>query len=121
MCKEERQMSKRKKEKIDGLSADDRRKLASAIRKVWSWSYPRRLAIKRCLDKQGFTRCEKCKKRTPRIKVDHIIPCGPVDSDGFIKRLFVPSSGLQCLCKKDHDAKTKLEKGIEAKSCWREE
>src|SRR5271166_1622515 len=95
---------------FDGLGPRERKNIDSAIRQVWYRSKARATAVKRCTDKQGFTRCEQCKKRTPKIKVDHVIPCGPVDSDGYIVRLFCPSKGLQCLCKRDHDKKTKIER-----------
>jgi hypothetical protein len=101
-----------KREKLigfDGLGPKERKSIDSAIRQVWYRSKARAMAVKRCLDKQGFTRCEKCQKRTPKIKVDHITACGPVDSGGFITRLFCPSNALQCLCHACHAPKTKAE------------
>lgn len=100
---------KQKAPPMDGLGPRERKKIDSAIRQVWYRSKARSTAVKRCTDQQGFTRCEKCKKRTPKIKVDHIVPCGPVDSDGYITRLFCPSSQLQCLCHPCHKPKTKAE------------
>lgn len=100
---------KEKAPPCDGLGPRERKKIDSAIRQVWYRSKARATAVKRCTDKQGFTRCEKCKKRTPKIKVDHIVPCGPVDSDGFIVRLFCPSAGLQSWCHDCHKVKTKQE------------
>lgn len=94
---------------IDGLSAKDIKKIRSAIRKVWSWSYPRRLCIARATGPDGFVRCEKCKKKVPKIYPDHVKPVGDVDG-GFITRLFVPSKQLQALCKKCHGKKTRQER-----------
>lgn len=99
----------------DGFGPKERKSVDSAIRQVWYRSKARATAVKRCKDKQGFTRCEMCKKRTPSIKVDHITPCGPVDSDGFITRLFCPSALLQCLCHPCHKPKTKAEGAARAK------
>lgn len=103
-------MAKRQKSPpTDGFGPSERKKIDSAIRQVWYRSKARATAVKRCMDKKGFTKCEKCKKRTPKIKVDHIVPCGPVDSDGFVTRLFCPSSGLQCWCHACHKPKTNAE------------
>lgn len=108
---------KRKKmtvEKIDGLSAKDIQRLRTAVRKVWSWSYPRKLCVERAIHADGFPRCEnkKCpQKGKPVIKVyaDHIKPVGAVDG-GFIARMWTPSRNLQALCKKCHDKKTREER-----------
>ena len=76
---------------------------------VWHWGYPKKLVIARCTGKDGFLKCEKCKKRVPKVFVDHIVQVGDVDS-GFIARLFCPSSGLQGLCAECHRLKTKEER-----------
>lgn len=102
-------MAKKKKEKVDGLSSSDITKIRSAIRKVWHWSYPKKLATARAVGKDGFSYCEKCKKRSPKVFIDHIKNVGDVD-DGFIKRLFCCSKGLQALCKKCHQIKTNQER-----------
>lgn len=102
-------MAREKQKPVDGLGPRERQKLTSAIREVWYRSKARATAVKRCTDKAGFTRCEKCKKRTPKIKVDHIDPCGAVESDGYIRRLFCPSAELQCLCHPCHAPKTRAE------------
>jgi hypothetical protein len=107
--KEPKKRVKKIIEKIDGLSADDIKKIRAAIRQVWSWSYPRRLVVQRCLIAEGFSKCELCKKKCPKIFVDHLNPVGDVDS-GFIERLFISSENLQGLCKKCHDQKTKDER-----------
>jgi len=114
-------MPKSKKEKpkpIDGLSPKDVEKIRKAIRQVWSWSYPRRLCIQRATGKDGFARCEICKKKTPKVYVDHINKVGDVDA-GFIKRLFCASKFLQAICKTCHNQKTKEERK-EAKRIERE-
>lgn len=105
---------KKKREKIDGLSPDDIKKIRAAIRQVWSWSTPRQLCIARAIHIDGFPRCEnkRCPKRgkpVPKVHPDHITPVGDVDA-GFITRLFCPSAYLQALCKKCHDQKTYIER-----------
>lgn len=100
---------KPKIEKVDGLGPDDIKKIRAAIRQVWQWSHAPRLVVKRCTDAGGFGVCEKCEGRCPKVKVDHIKPVGDVD-EGFIARLFVPSTKMQGLCKRCHDAKTKEER-----------
>lgn len=102
---------KKKIEKCDGLGPHEIKKIRSAIRLVWHRSHARRLVVLRCTGKDGFARCEKCKDPTPALKIDHRQNVGDVDG-GFIERLFCPSSGLQGLCKKCHDAKTKLERAF---------
>lgn len=110
-------MSKKTKKKkafeiFDGLNDKDRKNIRAALRQVWSWSYSRRLVVKRCLIDGGFSKCEQCKKKCPKIFVDHIARVGDIDS-GVIERMFVPSNKLRGLCKKCHDAKTKEERKIE--------
>lgn len=103
-------MAKRQKlTKLDGLGPYEIRKIRSAIRIVWHRSYARALVVKRCKDENGFARCEKCKKTTPSLKIDHIKQVGDVDG-GFIKRLFCPSNQLQGLCPLCHNLKTKEER-----------
>lgn len=102
-------MSQRKKEKIDGLSPEIIKKVRSAIRIIWQRSHARKLVVKRCTRKDGFTYCEKCKECTPKLKVDHIERVGDVDG-GFIQRLFVSSFFLQGLCPPCHNDKTKMER-----------
>lgn len=107
-------MGRRKKakiEKVDGLGTHDIEKIRAALRQVWHWSHAKKLVVKRCTGKGGFAYCEQCKKRRPKIFVDHIHKVGDVDR-GFIERLFVPSVKLQGLCKKCHDAKTREERKV---------
>lgn len=103
-------MAKKQKIRIDGLGPDDLKRIHKAIRQVWCWSHPWRLAKKRAMHKDGFPRCEKCKKKVPKVSVDHIQPVGEVGGPEYIQRLFVPSDLLQCLCKKCHDVKTREER-----------
>jgi hypothetical protein len=100
---------KPKSVKIDGLGPEDIRRLRNAIRQVWRYSEAWKRVKKRSIGKDGFPFCEKCKAKVPKTYVDHVINCGDVD-DGYIRRMFVPSSGLQALCKRCHDKKTAAEK-----------
>lgn len=100
---------KEKPEKIDGFSPDDAKKLRTAIRQVWQWSYPRKLCIARATGKDGFPRCEQCRKKVPKVYPDHIDPVGEFNVGFFIDRMFRPSKELQALCKKCHGEKTKQE------------
>lgn len=102
-------MAKKKYEKVDGLGPKDLMKIRAAIRLVWHRSHVRKLVVNRCIGAGGFSYCEKCKKRAPKVFIDHIKRVGDVD-EGFIKRLFVSSKWLQGLCKKCHDSKTKQER-----------
>lgn len=100
---------KSKLPKIDGLSAEDLAKVRTAIRQIWHRSHPRKLAVARGIGAGGYSFCEKCKKRAPKTFVDHIHPVGDI-LNGGIERMFVSSQGLQNLCKKCHDEKTKVDK-----------
>lgn len=102
-------MPKKKYENVDGLGPRDIKNLRSAIRQVWHRSHVRKLVVKRCTGKDGFPRCELCGIKTPQLKIDHIESVGDLTGD-FILRMFTPSKNLQGLCKKCHDAKTKVER-----------
>lgn len=104
-------MTKKKKpEKFDGLGPDDKKKLRTAIRQVWSWSHARRLCVARATDKvTGFATCEGCLATVAKIYPDHIKPVGEL-TEGFIERMFCPSSGLQALCIRCHRKKTNVER-----------
>ncbi len=87
------------------------RYLVSALRRIWRWS-PERKKIK---DEARL--CVHCSKRLTRdrVKVDHIIPVGSVPKafegwDGYLTRLFCPSTGLQPLCQACHQVKTNSER-----------
>lgn len=111
-------MARKKKDKMatDGLGPAELKRIRSAVRQVWSWSTPYRLAKKRAHIKDGFYRCEnpECKhrknERHARVAVDHIDAVGPVQGPRYIKRMFVPSKRLQVICKKSHDKKTREER-----------
>lgn len=107
-------MAKKKIEKTDGLGPHEIKKIRSALRLVWHRSHSRRLVVLRCTGEDGFTYCEKCKKRTPQLKIDHIKNVGEVD-EGFLKRLFIPSKHLQGLCHPCHKIKTKAERAARPK------
>jgi len=103
---------KQKKIKLtpfDGLGPYEVAKIRSALRQVWHRSKARKIVVTRCTDIEGYVFCECCYQRTPKILIDHITKCGNVDA-GYISRLFIPSMGLQGMCKKCHDEKTKKEK-----------
>lgn len=109
---------KKKKEappKIDGLSPDDLKRINKAVRQVWSWSHPWKLTKKRAVHADGFPRCESktcphAGAAVPKIFIDHIDPVGKIGGPDYIARVFTPSKGLQALCKKCHDAKTRTER-----------
>lgn len=60
--------------------------------------------------------CNECHLWFPdkQVNVDHIIPAGTLrcaqDLPDFVERLFCEIEGLQLLCQKCHDIKTKKEK-----------
>lgn len=108
-------MTKKRVEQVDGLGPQDLKRIHQALGKVRSWSYPVRLAKKRALHEDGFYRCEnplceKAGKPVPSVQADHVNPIGEVGGPEYIKRMFVPSSKLQCLCKKCHAKKTREER-----------
>jgi len=93
----------------DGLGPKEISKIRSALRQVWHRSHARKLCVQRCT-KNGWTYCEQCKKKTPKLKIDHIEACGDVADGNYLKRLFTPSKNLQGLCDECHKAKTKMER-----------
>lgn len=106
---------KSKLEPTDGFGPKERQMVHKAVRQVWSWTRAWRLAKARALGKDGFPRCEQCKKRVPHVSVDHINPVGEVGGPKYIQKMFVPSDQLQCLCKKCHQPKTNAERKARAK------
>lgn len=98
--------------------------IRSALRQKSRWWKP----ISLCKEKsrrpyQGTNKrqkfeyqCKKCKGWFPekQINVDHIVPAGSLNSSkdlpGFVERLFCEVDGLQVLCEKCHDKKTKADK-----------
>lgn len=106
---------KKKAAPIDGLGPDNLKRIHAQVRQAWQWSHAWRLAKKRALYPDGFYRCESpdCPnkgKPVPKVSVDHVNPVGEVGGPFYIQRMFVPSSQLQCLCKRCHDAKTRAER-----------
>lgn len=108
---------KKKKPEIaifDGFNDKDKKNVRRVLRQAWSWSYSRRLVVNRCDIGEGYSRCELCKLKVPKITVDHIKPIGVVDA-GFLMRLFVGSDKMRGLCTACHKIKTKLDiKAIKA-------
>ena len=62
--------------------------------------------------------CNECRQwfAEKMIAVDHINPAGSLncaaDLPGFVERLFCEMDGLQVLCNKCHDSKTKTERNV---------
>ncbi len=113
---EARKKAKKDARKTDGLSPFLIGRYRSALREVWQrCSEARKICVRRCALPDGYSKCEACKKKVPKVYIDHIVACGDLD-DGYIARLSVPSSGLQGLCKKCHDEKTKQERASKKKT-----
>jgi len=98
-----------KPEKIDGLSPEDIAKIRTAIRKVWMWSYPRKLVKQRCINERKLFQCEQCHNETRVLHVHHLEQVGDVDA-GFIERLYCSSDKLKGLCEKCHGKETRKER-----------
>ena len=97
-----------KQKKIDGLGPKEIALIVSALRGVFRYSAQVRIVQKRCLLKSGFSKCEKCQSKCPKVFVDHIQAIG-FYSPGFVERLFVSSQFLQGLCAACHKIKTKVD------------
>lgn len=95
--------------KVDGFGPKEKANVRKAIRLVWTRSHAKQLVVKRCTGADGFLYCEHCKERAPKIEVNHKVTVGDVD-DGFLKRLFVPSTEMEGLCKKCHAPITNKER-----------
>lgn len=100
----------KKMQPTDGLGPKEISKIRSALRQVWQRSKAWKVVKQRCTSIYGWLHCEKCQEKVPQIFVDHIEKCGTPLDPGYIERLMVPSSKLQGLCKKCHNAKTKQER-----------
>lgn len=113
-------------------------KIVNKIRSVWRYSPLRKEVKERCeIDdhyyvelprkikglvkvikvKFPYYRCEKCRKITEKIEVDHKIPAIDIEKgwqgfDSFIERLFCDISNLQGICKRCHDKKTNKENKV---------
>jgi hypothetical protein len=83
-------MKRQKLKPTDGFGPKEMKRVRQTVRQVWHQCHARKLVVNRCTDEKGWQWCERCKKKTPKITVDHIEPVGEVDS-GFLKRMFVPS------------------------------
>ncbi len=104
------EIKNKKLQKTDGLGPKEIQDIRKALRLVWQRSPAWKLVKKRCTDHEGFLFCEKCHKKTPQLKIDHIKPCGTPLEHGYIERLMVPSKLLMGMCKDCHDLKTKKER-----------
>lgn len=113
--KKTKKSAKIKPQKVDGLGPEDIKKIVRVLRQVWSWGHAWRLVKKRCDIGEGYARCEGCKKKVPKVYVDHIVAIGTFD-EGYIGRLFVPSTQMQGLCQNCHKVKTKADLKLIAES-----
>lgn len=92
-------------------------RIVAGIRKVWRFS-PLRTEVKaRCRVKIGVYRCEKCRKLTDHVDIDHKIPAvdpvlGWQGYNIFIERLFCSVDNLWGLCLRCHDRKSEGEMKI---------
>jgi 5-methylcytosine-specific restriction endonuclease McrA len=89
-------------------------KITTALRRVWRFSPNRLDAIKRAKLSPKLVHCAHCKEvfNEKLCCVDHKIPCVSsnfVDWNTFIANLFCDCDGLQILCEKCHNIKTKKE------------
>jgi len=93
-----------------GLGPAEIAKIRQANRQLWQRSsLARKIVVKRCLQPDGFSKCEQCSEICAKIAVDHTNKVGAVDG-GYLDRLWVSSNEMTGLCKKCHDAKTKEER-----------
>jgi hypothetical protein len=99
-----------KQKPYDGLGPKDIKRLVAAIRRVWGWNYARRICLERATGKDGFPKCELCKKKVPKVFPDHIKPVGEFVASSYIEKMFVTSKELQAICKKCHQLKTNIER-----------
>jgi hypothetical protein len=103
---------KPKKKKVYNLKS----RIVAGIRKVWRFS-PLRTEVKKRCKVDGFYRCDKCRKLTDHVDVDHIQPAidptlGWQGYDSFIERLFCDINNLQGLCLSCHSGKTTSERKV---------
>ena len=107
---------KKVEEKIDGLNPKDIQNIRKALRPVWSWSYPRKLCIKRAMSENDIGKCEHCKAMVGKLYADHKQVMGDVLAPDYIKRMWTPSKNLQALCANCHRKKTQQERKEAAKA-----
>lgn len=92
---------------MNAATAERARKI---LRELWHQrSWQKRAALSRATDVDGFLVCELCKRRAPKVNVDHIVKCGEPDAE-FLARLFIDPVELQVLCLKCHGDKTWCER-----------
>ena len=99
------------------LDTKTRQRIRSALRKIWQWSEPRKLAKARARVKRGVYQCEECGGFFGQkdVEVNHIHPVGAFPGsrnddgsatwDQCLARLFCPADDLEVLCKKGCHAK----------------
>lgn len=105
-------MAKKKKNvKTDGFGPYEKSKVRAAVRDVWRHSLPHKLVRDRCSLKDGYSKCELCRKKVPKIFVNHKITVGDVD-EGFLKRMFVSADLLEGICDPCHKPITAAERKI---------
>lgn len=92
---------------LNAATAERARKI---LRELWHQrSWQKKAALARATDAEGFTVCEECKRRAPKVHVDHIEKCGEPDAS-FLARLFIEPAQLKVLCLACHGAKTWCER-----------
>lgn len=110
------------------ISAKERGLLKGAIRRVFSRSELRRIAIENSIIQHSddsrkrvktWCLCANCKKPEAKsnVQVDHILPVIPTDKsleqltwDEVVDRIWCEPIHLQVLCTDCHDLKTKAER-----------
>lgn len=111
-------LKKRKKKKKEWTLS---RYLLPAARKIWFYSPLRTNVANSALVEvyKGIKtyRCQKCRKITEKVQVDHKLPVvdpevGFVDWNTYFSRLFCDISNLWAICEKCHSLKTAREKKL---------
>lgn len=107
---QEKKRAKKAERNFDGFGPFLIMRSRQVLRELWQRSsQARKIVVKRCELAGGYSRCELCKKKVPKVFIDHIERVGDLDA-GFFKRLFCSSKGLQGLCEKCHSRKTAQER-----------
>jgi len=92
-------------------------RVVNILRRAWMRDKERSAAYAAARRGRGLYECVLCPKgilHGPKeVQIDHVQGCVPVTGattiDDYVTRLFVPSSGLQILCKPHHKEKTLAE------------
>lgn len=110
---------------LSPIPPDTRKVIVKGLRRAWGFTDPTRKAFKNrhTIRKKNpstgymknYWECEQCKRLTPEIKVDHIIPIGKepqtwIELCAYIYRLFCRVQNLQLLCEHCHNLKTAQER-----------